>query len=100
MQISLPADLAEIVEEKVESGLYQAPMEVLREALRMLAERDRVVDGRLAQLRADRDLEALRGQVEEGLHQARSDQLIPGEEAFAELEAKSRGRRSESSAER
>ena len=49
MNVSLTPELERLVNEKVESGLYQTASEVVREALRLLKERDQVRQ----QLRAD-----------------------------------------------
>jgi antitoxin ParD1/3/4 len=49
MNVSLTAELEEMVNDKVKSGLYQTASEVVREALRLLKERD---EDR-SQLRAD-----------------------------------------------
>lgn len=48
MNVSLTPELERLVNEKVGSGLYQTASEVVREALRLLKERDD-----LARLRAD-----------------------------------------------
>ena len=49
MNVSLTPELERLVNEKVESGLYQTASEVVREALRLLKERDLARE----QLRAD-----------------------------------------------
>ena len=51
MNISLTAELERLVTQKVESGLYVSVSEVVREALRLLQERDQVRDLRREQLR-------------------------------------------------
>jgi antitoxin ParD1/3/4 len=48
MNVSLTPELERLVNEKVESGLYQTASELVREALRLLKERDQARD----QLRA------------------------------------------------
>jgi antitoxin ParD1/3/4 len=40
MNVSLTPELEKLVQEKVTSGLYQTASEVIREALRLLKERD------------------------------------------------------------
>lgn len=40
MNVSLTPELEQLVNEKVDSGLYQTASEVVREALRLLKERD------------------------------------------------------------
>ncbi len=49
MNVSLTPELERLVNDKVDSGLYQTASEVIREALRLLNERDR----ERKQLRAD-----------------------------------------------
>lgn len=41
MNVSLTPELEQLVNDKVKSGLYQTASEVVREALRLLNERDR-----------------------------------------------------------
>jgi antitoxin ParD1/3/4 len=53
MNISLTPHLEELVKGKVESGLYNSASEVMREALRLLEERDQLRDLRLEELRRD-----------------------------------------------
>jgi antitoxin ParD1/3/4 len=47
MNVSLTAELEQLVAEKVKTGMYQTASEVVREGLRLLKERD------MAQLRRD-----------------------------------------------
>ena len=44
MQVNLTPELDRLVEEKVASGLYENPSEVVREALRLLFEREPALD--------------------------------------------------------
>ena len=53
MNISLNPHFEELVKGKVESGLYNSVSEVMREALRLLEERDQLRDLRLEALRRD-----------------------------------------------
>jgi antitoxin ParD1/3/4 len=53
MNISLNPHFEELVKGKVESGLYNSVSEVMREALRLLEERDQLRDLRLDALRLD-----------------------------------------------
>lgn len=53
MNISLPAQLEKLVEDRVKSGLYTSASEVVREALRLLESQDREADIRLKRLAAD-----------------------------------------------
>jgi antitoxin ParD1/3/4 len=53
MNVSLTPQLEELVKKKVESGLYGSASEVMREALRLLEERDRIRALRLEELRVE-----------------------------------------------
>jgi antitoxin ParD1/3/4 len=53
MNISLTPVLEHLVKSKVESGLYHSASEVMREALRLLEERDQLRELRLRELRSD-----------------------------------------------
>lgn len=46
MNVSLTPDLERYVAKKLESGHYRSASEVVREGLRLLAERDRLLDAR------------------------------------------------------
>lgn len=79
MNISLTNELEEFVREKVASGRYLTASEVVREALRLLEERDRLHELRLKQLQGDINL---------GL-----EQLERGESDLLDIESiKARGR--------
>ena len=51
MNVNLTPQLEEMVRQKVESGLYGSASEVVREALRLMEEQDRLRAARLEQLR-------------------------------------------------
>ena len=53
MNISLTPQLEKLVKNKVESGHYASASEVMREALRLLAERDHRQSVRIEELRAE-----------------------------------------------
>lgn len=53
MNVSLTPQLEDLVQKKVASGLYGSASEVMREALRLLEERDRVHALRLEELRTE-----------------------------------------------
>jgi len=53
MNINLTPQLEELVREKVSSGRYNSASEVIREALRLMEEQDRLRTAKLAQLRQD-----------------------------------------------
>jgi antitoxin ParD1/3/4 len=76
MNVSLTPELEEFVHKKVESGMYLSASEVVREALRLLDERDR-----LRQLR----VEDLRKELIIGIEQADRGELIDGEIVLEKL---------------
>lgn len=84
MNVSLTPELERLIAEKVASGMYSSRSEVVREGLRLLAERDQFLTARLDRLREE---------VGRGLEQALAGRLAPGEEVFAEIEGMSRRRR-------
>lgn len=51
MHVSLTPTLEDLVRQKVESGLYNNASEVVREALRLMAEQDQVYQLKLERLR-------------------------------------------------
>lgn len=53
MNINLTPQLEEMVRQKVVSGLYTSASEVVREALRLMDEKDKLRSAKLAQLRQD-----------------------------------------------
>ena len=50
MNISLTPTLEKFVQDKVASGLYNSVSEVIREALRMMASKDKISQERIVQL--------------------------------------------------
>ena len=82
MNINLTPELEQLVQSRVKSGRYNSADEVLREALRLLEQRDAVFI-----LRKNR----LQEQIEEGWQAAISEEFVDGDEVFdridAELEA-------------
>lgn len=53
MNISLTAELERYIQNKVESGLYHSPSEVIKEALKVLQEQDMLREVKLQALRAE-----------------------------------------------
>lgn len=51
MNVSLTAELERLIRDKVASGRYASTSEVVREALRLLEQRDQAAAGQLATLR-------------------------------------------------
>ncbi len=64
MNVSLTPELDKFVAAKVESGRYSSASEVVREALRLLEERDRTRTAQLAAL--NRELGARLGSLDRG----------------------------------
>ncbi|MEM8885687.1 MAG: type II toxin-antitoxin system ParD family antitoxin [Planctomycetota bacterium] len=84
MNVNLTPELERIVQEKVASGLYNNQSEVVREALRLLVEQDRVREIRVKRLQIA---------VAEGLAQAEDGHLLDGAEVMAEMREFLRERR-------
>jgi antitoxin ParD1/3/4 len=76
MNVSLTPELEQLVQRKVQSGRYLSASEVVREALRLLEERD--------QLR-ELKLDELRKFVAVGIEQADRGELIEGSAAFEKV---------------
>ncbi len=70
MNVSLTPQLEAFVQEKVASGLYSSASEVIRDALRMLEDQDR--------LKAMK-LESLRKEIDKGLEQLERGERVPYE---------------------
>lgn len=77
--IALPRDLDDLIRVKVASGLYDSWMQVIREALILLDERDRT--------RALRQ-ERLLAELAIGIDQANDRQMVDGLEVFRRLRNK------------
>jgi antitoxin ParD1/3/4 len=86
LNVSLTRELERFVEERVASGLYQTASEVVRDALRLLEERE------AARRTA---LEELRRHVAVGIEQADRGEFLDGDEVFEELKRLSAQRRRE-----
>ncbi len=78
MNVHLTAELEQFVQSKVKSGRYNSASEVVREALRLLEQRDEVFT-----LRKDE----IREQIEEGWHSAKRGEFVDGDEVFDRIEA-------------
>jgi antitoxin ParD1/3/4 len=77
MNVSLTLELEQLIKDKVNSGKYNSVSEVIGEALRLLDERDRARQQRLAELKA---------KIREGIEELERGEGIDGEEVFAEIE--------------
>lgn len=76
MNVSLTPELEQFVHTKVKSGRYLSASEVVREALRLLEEREQVREMRI---------EALRKEIAIGIEQGDRGEVIDGDEVFREL---------------
>jgi antitoxin ParD1/3/4 len=83
MNVHLTAELEQLVHSKVQSGRYNSASEVVREALRLLAERDQLLELRK---------EAIRQKIDEGWESLSRGAGVDGEAFFADLERKERAR--------
>ena len=79
MNVSLAPELERFVNRKVESGLYTSASEVIREALRLLAEKEAEQEAKL---------QALRGMLQEGLQSGTAQPF-----ALDELKKKARAKK-------
>jgi len=76
MNVNLTPELEQLIQNKVKSGLYNNQSEVVREALRLMAEQDRLRESHLAKLRAA---------LAEGLAQADRGELLDADEVVHEM---------------
>lgn len=76
MNVSLTPELEQFVHTKVKSGRYLSASEVVREALRLLEERDRLREIRI---------ETLRQEIAVGVEQRNRGEIFDGEEIIQEL---------------
>ncbi len=76
MNVSVGKDLEDYVKGKVGSGDYASVSEVVRDGLRLLREKDLLLEARL---------QALRGEIQKGLDQADAGQGMDGPAVMAEL---------------
>ena len=74
MNVNLTPELEQLVHSKVQTGRYNSASEVVREALRLMEERD--------QVKAE-----VRKKIAAGIESARAGRLSDGEEFFAQMEA-------------
>ena len=78
MNVNLTPQLEELVRSKVNSGMYTSASEVVREALRLMDEQDRLRKAKLEELRRD---------IRKGIDSGPSEQWDP-----TKLKAKARAR--------
>jgi antitoxin ParD1/3/4 len=79
MNVSLTPELEQLVQDKVKTGLYLSASEVVREALRLLEERDQLREIRLTELKK---------KIAVGVEQAERGEVVDGDELFEKLRAK------------
>jgi antitoxin ParD1/3/4 len=83
INVSLTPELEKLVNEKVRSGLYTFASEVIREALRLLVENDRM---------KQRQIEAIQTKINRGIEQLDRGEGIPASAAIKRLRASRRAR--------
>lgn len=83
MNVSLTPELERLVQEKVKSGRYLSASEVVREGLRLLEERDRLYQARLADLQQEITL---------GIESSERGEVYDGETVIQELRQKNQQR--------
>jgi antitoxin ParD1/3/4 len=84
MNVNLTPELERLIQEKVASGLYNNQSEVVREALRLLEEQDRLRERHVVRLQAA---------LAKGLEQADRGETLDGEEVIQEMREFLRERR-------
>lgn len=85
MNVNLTPELEDLIRKKVESGLYNSQSEVVREALRLLSEQDRLREAHVS---------ALQQALIEGLAQADRGEVRDGPAVIAEIRGMLERRRS------
>jgi antitoxin ParD1/3/4 len=84
VKLDLSPELEALIHRKVEAGLYDSPSEVVCEALRLFADRDRLREAHAVKLRTA---------LAEGLAQANRGELVDGPKAMADVHEILRSRR-------
>jgi antitoxin ParD1/3/4 len=77
MTVHLTQELEQLVQSRVQSGRYNSASEVVRDALRLLADRDDLMDLRKQELRK---------KIGQGLDSLQRGEGFDGDEFFAQLE--------------
>jgi antitoxin ParD1/3/4 len=75
MNVSLTPELEQIINSKVQSGLYNSASEVVRVGIRLLQQRDE---------QHELKLEALRTEIQKGIDDLEAGRFRDGREAMAE----------------
>lgn len=84
MNVSLTPELERFVNRRLKSGMYGSASEVIRAGLRLLEEREKLVQARLEELRKD---------IAVGIEQADRGELAEASEVFRKLRRNTRSRR-------
>lgn len=79
MNVSVGKEFEDYVQRKVVSGDYASASEVVRDGLRLLKEKDLLLEARL---------QALRGEIQQGVDQAEAGDLLDGAEVMRLLREK------------
>lgn len=77
MNINLTPELESLVQKKVKSGRYNSASEVVRDALRLFEDHERIREARL---------QSLRRRIEEGWTEAEQGDVVDGIDFFRQLE--------------
>lgn len=83
MNVSLNPQLEHFIDQKIKSGFYNSASEVIREALRLLMEREILFQQQVKKLNQDIDL---------GLEQLSRGEGISGDKVFDEIKAMSKSK--------
>ena len=84
MNISLTPELEKAIEDKVKSGLYHTASEVIREAIRLLIERDKLKEMRIVELRRE---------IAVGLEEANRGEFVDPDAVLGRIKKRSQERR-------
>ena len=81
MNVHLTAELEQLIQSRVQSGRYGSASDVVREALRLLEQRDEELALRK---------EEIRKKIDEGWDAARRGEVVDGDEVFDRVDAQLR----------
>jgi antitoxin ParD1/3/4 len=87
MNVSLTPELKKYIEAKVETGRYTSASEVVREALRLLEQKE---------MEREQALKEFQAKLDRGIAEAEAGDLVDGEGVFSRIREKSRLRRAKS----
>lgn len=79
MNVSLTKELEILVQQKVETGRYSSASEVIRHALRVLEEQDRLREAQIMEVR---------GKIAEGLADMKAGRVVDGPQSFERARAR------------